>query len=98
MEAKDVRNLILSLIILMAGIKLLTVIGANYIGQARAAVPGLDPQLAYSLESIGNTFVLGAGALTLLLIPVWLLQRSKEKKQRQQAQLQQVKYPQYQRR
>lgn len=83
MEAKDVRNLILSLLILMAGIRILTSISAVYMAQIQQTAQ-LDPALAGSVETIGTLIIVAIGGIVILLIPYWLHKRSQEKKAKEQ--------------
>ena len=76
MQSKRIRDLIISLIILIISIKLLTMIGFSYISNA-----GLNmPEFAVSIEALGNMMIIGLSFLTILLIPFYLSKRSEEKK------------------
>ncbi len=88
MEAKELRNLIIALLILVAGIRLLSVIGSGYIAQFQGTL-NVDESLVRSVESIGTILMLGIGVIVLLLIPYWLHKRSQEKKAKQQPKPQQ---------
>jgi len=81
MQSKKIRDLIITLIILVIGIKLLTMIGFSYISST-----GLDiPELAGSVEALGNMMIMGMSFLTVILIPFYLSKRSEEKKLEKEA-------------
>lgn len=83
MPAKDVRNLILGLIILAAGVFFITRIAKGFIGSQ--TVPGLSTELTGSLDSISTLFLMGVGVIVIILIPVYLSKRSGDKKAKMQA-------------
>ena len=77
MQSKKIRDLIIALIILIVGIKLLTMIGFSYVFST-----GLEiPELAGSIEPLGNMMIMGLSFLIVILIPFYLSKRSEEKKQ-----------------
>jgi len=71
------RNVIITLIVLLVGINILFYL-------ARGVLQGLDVNseiLSFSsIQGIVNLFNIGIGILILILIPVYLSQRSKNKK------------------
>lgn len=75
MSAKDVRNLILTLIILAIGIKLIMWITGNYIGNA-----GSFSDLVAGFTGLGDLAMYGLILLAILLMPYYLSKRSQEKK------------------
>jgi len=80
MEAKDVRNTILTLIILAAGVWLLATIGESFIPD----VQGIDIGTTFtgSLSAIATIITIFSAFFVVILFPVYLYKRSKEKKQR----------------
>ncbi|MBI4154202.1 hypothetical protein HY501_02610 [Candidatus Woesearchaeota archaeon] len=82
MAAKDVRNLILALIILIIGIFLLTRIGKNF--TSNLALPSSVPNIVTVIDSVSTLLTLGLGVLVIILMPFYLSKRSQEKKLRQQ--------------
>ena len=77
MQSKKIRDLIVTLIVLVIGIKLLVVIGLSYISSA-----GLDThEFTSSIEALGNMMVIGLSFLAVILLPFYLSKRSEEKKQ-----------------
>ncbi len=75
MSAKDVRNLMLTLIILAIGIKLIMWITGNYIGNA-----GSFSDLVAGFTGLGDLAMYGLILLAILLMPYYLSKRSQEKK------------------
>ena len=82
MSAKDARNLILALIILIVAIFVLSRWGKGIAGTAAGPVATLTA----GLDSVSNLLILGLGLLVIILIPIYLSRRSGEKKYKQQAQ------------
>jgi len=80
MAAKDIRNLIISLFIAAAGIKLLLMLSSGYIKSS--GIGGID-KIISSFEGIGNLLFYAAVAIALLLIPFYLSKKSDEKKEKQ---------------
>jgi hypothetical protein len=83
MAAKDVRNLILTLVILALGIKAIAFVSQTYTATAAsaAAASGLDvTSLVSAVSSLSNLIIIGLAVLVIILIPVWLSKRSGEKK------------------
>ena len=75
MKARDVRNLILTLIILALGIKLILWISGNYIGNA-----GDFSGLVTGFTGLGDLAMYGLILFAVLLFPYYLSKRSQEKK------------------
>lgn len=72
--SKDIRNLIITLLILGIGARLILYITERYVNIAAAGGIG------QSLNEIGIFLFYGAIVLALLLVPFWLSSRSNEKK------------------
>ncbi|MBI5347267.1 MAG: hypothetical protein HZB66_01510 [Candidatus Aenigmarchaeota archaeon] len=82
MDSKDVRNVILALFVLIAGIFILMQIAAGYIsGISVSGVKLVSGGIVSSVQSISTLFILGFSALLVLLIPLYVYARSNEKKQ-----------------
>ncbi len=80
MDSKDVRSVILALFVLIAGIFILMQIAAGYIaGMSISGVKLVSGGIVSSVQSIGTFFILGFSALLVLLVPLYMLVRSKEK-------------------
>ena len=79
MKSRDVRNLIITLIILAIGIKLITLISASSISN----IPGIESvsKVVESFKGLGDLSLYGIAFLVILLIPYYFSKRSKEKKQ-----------------
>jgi hypothetical protein len=75
MESKKIRDLIITLIVLIVGIKLLVVLGLSYISSI-----GFMAELTGSLEPLGNVLIIGLAFLIIILVPFYLSKRSEEKK------------------
>jgi hypothetical protein len=84
MAAKDVRNLIVTLIILVVGIKAIVLVSQTYTRTAASAadLTGVAnfSNLVGAAESLSNLVIIGLAVLIIILIPVWLSKRSSEKK------------------
>jgi hypothetical protein len=84
MAAKDVRNLIITLIILAVGIKLIVLISQTYTKTAASAadLTGVAnfTGIVDAINSLSDLIVLGLGILIIILIPVYLSKRSNERK------------------
>ncbi len=78
-EAGDIRNWIITLVILVAGLFILLRVGKGFI--AGAASPGLpiDKNLLASIDSISLLMAIGISIVILFLIPFYLSKRSQEK-------------------
>lgn len=77
MASKDVRKLIITLVILAIGIKLITAVAGSFTsGTTLPAVRGVSS----GLSSISDLTIIGITFLIIILIPVYLSKRSKEKK------------------
>lgn len=79
MKSKDLSNLIISLFILAAGVKIVTILARGYI---TAPAIGISPGIINSIDNVGNLFLIGIGVLILILIPFYLSKRSEESKQK----------------
>mgnify|MGYP001591471643 CR=1 FL=1 len=81
MPAKDVKRLIVTLIILIIGINLLVYLVKNYILNVPQA--GLDvlgtADITPALTTLSGVLSVGLAFLVLILIPVYLSKRSQEK-------------------
>lgn len=77
MQSKDILNLIISLIVLAAGVKIIAVVAKSYIPASPAYV---SPELLASVDAISNLFILGTGVLVLILLPFYFSKKSEEKK------------------
>ncbi len=75
-SSKDIRNLIISLIILAVGIWFLIRIAKAYIG----AVPSGFEEIANSLDSVGTLITLGIAFLVVILIIAYFAKHSDEKR------------------
>ena len=79
--SKDVRNLILTIIIIAVGVKLITLISKHlkdiYVG---VTGEGSFANLFNALDSIGNLVLYILIIIAILLIPYYLSKRSQEKK------------------
>ena len=76
MNAKDVRNLIVSLFVIIIGIRLVLNITSGFLSQVPEIPIDVPP-----LEGIGNTFIVFLAVLMLILVPVYLSKRSKERRE-----------------
>lgn len=76
MKSKDISNLIISLLILGAGIKIVAILAKGYI----SPVAGISPELISSVDSLSNLFLIGIGIFLLILLPFYLSKRSEESK------------------
>lgn len=83
--SKDIRNLIITLVILAAGIWIMLRIAGGFIGTIPSGFGGIGS----SLESIGTILTLGIAVLIVILIILYFAKRSDEKKQ----QARQAGYP-----
>ena len=81
-EAKDIRNWIITLVILAVGLWVLLKVGKTFI--AGASQPGLpiDKGILASVDSISLLLAIGVGVIILLLIPIYIVKRSQEKKEK----------------
>ncbi len=78
MTAKSVRNLIISLIILIIGVNILGYISQRYIPN----IPNVQISGIASITSSFTTLIsVGIFIIVLILIPVYLSKRSGEKKE-----------------
>lgn len=91
-SSKEIRNLIIALIIMAIGIWFLTRIARAYIG----SVPLVFADIASLLDSIGMLITLGIAFIIVILIIVYFAKRSDEKKQQKaQSRYQPKPQPQY---
>ena len=79
-EAKDIRNWIITLVILAGGLWVLLTVGKGFI--AGVSQPGLpiDKGLLASVDSISLLLAIGVGAIIILLIPIYIAKHLQEKK------------------
>lgn len=77
MKSRDVRNLIIALIIVAVGIKLITWVSGNYISNISLAN---FSDLVKAFTGLGDLAMYGLIILAILLIPYYLSKRSQEKK------------------
>jgi hypothetical protein len=75
MSSRDIRNGILTLIILAIGVKLILYITGTYIDISSAG------EIGKSLDDIGTLFIYGALAIAVLLVPFYLSARGKGRQQ-----------------
>lgn len=80
MKPHDVRNLIVTLIIIAVGVKLLLAISDYYV--SRSGASGQLGTLVNSFTSLGDFATYGIIILAVLLVPYYLSKRSQEKKTR----------------
>ena len=78
-DSKEIRNWIITLIILASGVWLLFTIGKTFIAGAAPPQLGVDTSIIASFDSISFLFLLAIGAITILLIPIYFAKRSQEK-------------------
>ena len=76
MESKKIRDLILTLVVLIVGIKLLVVIGLSYISDVGFS------GLTSSMESMSDILIIGLAFMIIILVPFYLSKRSEEKKKK----------------
>ena len=79
MTAKDVRKLIITLIILVIGINILGYMANNYIPKIPNTISGTATDISPALNTLTTVISLGLGVLVLILIPVYFSKRSEEK-------------------
>ncbi len=79
MSAKDVKRLIVTLIILIIGINLLVYVVKNYILNVPQAGLVVGTDITPALTTLSGVLSIGLAFLVLLLIPVYLSKRSQEK-------------------
>ena len=78
-DSREIRNWIITLIILAVGIWLLLTIGKTFIAGAASPQLGVDTSIIASFDSISFLLLLAIGALAVLLIPIYFAKRSQEK-------------------
>jgi hypothetical protein len=76
MAAKDIRNLILALIVLIIGMYAILYVLEFYIP---ATAVEIDILSVDSLQGIINGLSIAIGVIVILLVPVYAYKRSKEK-------------------
>lgn len=76
MKAKDIRNLIITLLIIAGGVKLIMIITNNAI--KNYSVGGLE-SIINMLTGVGDLIIYGVVFLAIILIPIYLGKRSGEK-------------------
>ena len=77
MQAKDARNLIITLVIVAVGIKLIAFISGRYISGTGF---GGFSELVAAFLGLGDLALYGLIVLAILLVPYYLSKRSQEKK------------------
>ena len=77
MQSTDVRNLIITLIILAAGVWLLAGIGKSYIPSNTGITIGTT--FTGSLDALKTIIMIFSAFVVVLLIPIYLYKRNKEK-------------------
>jgi uncharacterized protein YneF (UPF0154 family) len=77
MTAAGIRNVIVTIIILILGVEILWYIAKKYVSEAPAS-GGTD--ILSSMDSFLNLFVMGLVLIILLLLPIYLSKRSEENK------------------
>lgn len=75
MPSKNSRNLILGLLILIAGVYILKRVGQSYIGSNSLVYEGI----INNIIGLADTIMIGLGFLAVLVVPFWLSERSKDK-------------------
>ncbi len=79
--SKDIRNLILTLVIVAVGVKLITLTTKNIKDIYVGVIGGSSfAGLINALDSIGDLILYGLLIIAILLIPYYLSKRSQEKK------------------
>lgn len=76
MKAKDVRNLIITLVVVIVGVKIIVMISNRYINQANVA--GFSG-LIKGFTGLGDLVIYGIAIIAILLIPYYFSKRSGEK-------------------
>ena len=77
MQSTDVRNLIITLIIMAAGVWLLASIGKSYIPTNTGI--NIGTTFTGSLDALKTIIMIFSAFVVVLLIPVYLYKRNKEK-------------------
>jgi hypothetical protein len=82
MSSRSVRNLIIGIAILIAGIYVLTRMGKGFISgvQLPGTAASSVSSAAGAIDGVSNLLMLGLGIIVIFLIPVYLAKRSGEKK------------------
>ena len=75
MAAKDVRNIIVSLVILIIGIQLIVFVLKAYIPATAVDVELINFDV---LSSIANGVSIAIGLIVILLVPVYVYKRGKD--------------------
>jgi len=81
MSSKDVKKLIITLIILGIGINILAYIGKNFISRLPVT---RSTDLTPAITNLTNLLSIGIVIIIIVLIPVYLSRRSDEKKKTQE--------------
>ncbi|MBI4170759.1 MAG: hypothetical protein HY514_03625 [Candidatus Aenigmarchaeota archaeon] len=74
MSSKDIRNVIITLIILASGVKILLYITEKFVNINAAG------ELGKSFSGMGTLFMYGAIVIAIILVPFYLSARSDERK------------------
>ncbi len=77
MSAKDIKNLIATLVIAIVGVHLLIYISKGYIPQTQS-LPGAE--IFSSIEAMSNLITIVLVIIILFLLPFYFSRRSEEKK------------------
>ncbi|MBS3052993.1 MAG: hypothetical protein J4469_00660 [Candidatus Aenigmarchaeota archaeon] len=80
MAAKDIKNLIATIIIAIIGVHLLIYISKVYIPQIGQSLPGME--IFSSIEGISNLITIVLVIIILFLLPFYFSKKSGEKKTR----------------
>ncbi len=78
MTAKDIRNLIATLVIVIIGVHLLVYISKVYIPQIGQSLPGME--IFSSIEGMSNLITIVLVIIILFLLPFYFSKKSEEKK------------------
>lgn len=78
MAAKDIKNLIATIVIAIIGVHLLIYISKGYI-PSNSALPGME--IFSSLEAMSNLITIALVILILFLLPFYFSKKSEEKHQ-----------------
>lgn len=80
MRAKDVRNLIITLVIVAIGIKLILFISSYYVNKYGSQDIAGFGDLVNGFTGLGDLAMYGLILLAIILIPYYFSKRSQEKK------------------
>lgn len=80
MSAKETRDIIIAVIILLAGVRLLVVLSRSYIPQTASAF--IPKDIFLSIDGLANLITVGLIIILLFCIPLYFSKRSEEKPQK----------------